>query len=458
MISIFLVFLLNIPVQGPNAAKARGEKLVELERFQEASESFGIAAVGFDKIGDTNAAQILREMSSRYGSVLELYTQEPIKQSSRAKFEPESGMYLGANIERETAARTPAAFNKAIGKDHAMYFMYRKYGVAFPRAFAADLKRAGASLQLAWEPDSLSVVQDDQYLATFSDDIRKSGIPVFVRFASEMNGSWTPYSGNPLLYKEKFRLVANRVREIAPNAAMVWSPNAIPEKPIPDYYPGADYVDWVGVNFYSVMYNDGDRYRAADWRFPTDSIDYVYNRYSAAHPIMVAEWAASHRAAIDSSDRPEFAQQKIREFFLTVPVKYPRLKAASWLSFNAMIFAKGDRQLNNYSLFDNPPVAEVYREQIKDPYFLSQIGSSCNFSWKKVTSETMQRPTSEVRFFARSYDPQFRIKVIDSLGGTNTFSKGQTQFSLPTAAKWIESSLIDSKNRTVLKRRFLLSK
>jgi hypothetical protein len=173
---------------------------------------------------------------------------------------------------------------------------------------------------------------------------------------------------------------------------------------------------------------------------------------------MVAEWAASHRAAVDSSDRPEFAQRKIREFFQTVPVKYPRLKAASWLSFNALIFAKGDRRLNNYSLFDNPAVAEVYQQQVQDPYFLSQIGSSCNFSWKKVSSDSLARPTSEVRLFARSNDPQFRLVVTNSLGGTKSYANGLAQFTVPNTAKWIESSLVDSKNRTILKRRFLLTK
>ncbi len=131
-------------------------------------------------------------------------------------------------------------------------FTYKKYGNPFPAAFARELKSVNAALQIAWEPDSLDRVQDDKYLSDFAEAIRKSGIPVFVRFASEMNGSWVPYHGDPLQYRVKFRLVANRIREIAPNAAMVWSPNAIPEKPIDDYYPGSEYVDWVGVNFYSV--------------------------------------------------------------------------------------------------------------------------------------------------------------------------------------------------------------
>ena len=439
--------------QGPNAWKARAEKLVQLERFQEASEAYSQAAQGFEKTGDPNAAQILRERSQRYLSTLELFAQEPVQQTAMAKFEPASGMYLGANIEKEDATQSPTKFNDLVGKKHAMYFMYRKYGGPFPYRFADELKKIGAGLQIAWEPDSLDEVVDDDYLVDFATAIKQSGIPVFIRFASEMNGSWVPYTGNPTLYKSKFKLVAERLRSIAPNAAMVWSPNAIPEKPIEDYYPGAQYVDWVGVNFYSVMYTDGDRARAADWRFPTDSIDYVYKKYSPMHPIMISEWAASHRSAVDGNDRPDFAEQKIREFFRTVPVKYPRLKAASWLSFNALKYAKIDRQLNNYSLLDNSEVGESYRKEINDSYFLSQVGSSEEFRWKKVDDDLVNRNGRKFRIFFRSYDPKATLQVTDNLGNTKTYKEDMPEFEVADKARFVDVSLLDSKNRVVLKKR-----
>lgn len=439
---------------GPNAWKAKGEKLLQLQRFQEASEAFSNAAAGYEKTGDPNAAKILRERSQRYYSTVELYAEEPVQPTTGAKYEPASGMYLGANIEREDATHAPAKFNELVGKKHAMYFMYRRYGEAFPYLFADELKKAGAALQIAWEPDSLDDVVDDDYLTDFGDAIKKSGIPVFLRFASEMNGSWVPYTGNPTLYKEKFRLVANRVRAIAPNAVMVWSPNAIPEKPIDDYYPGAEYVDWVGVNFYSVMYNDADRARAADWRFPTDSIDYVYNKYSPAHPIMISEWAASHRSSIDADDRPDFAEAKIREFFRTVPLKYPRLKCASWLSFNALKYARSDRQLNNYSLLDNSAVGDSYRKEIDDSYFLSQVGSTDDVRWKKVDTDLVNRPGRKLRVFFRSYDHGASIQVEDSTGSTKTFGTNVPEFEVGDSARYVDVSLLDSNGKPILKKRF----
>lgn len=446
---VLALAVLLISPQGPAAWKERAEAHLAKEQFQLASEAFLKAADGYDKLGDPNAGKVLRERGSRYGSKIELYTAGSVPETKLARGEPASGMYLGVNIEREDETRYPQSFNNLIGKKHAMFFMYRKYGVGFPVAYAKELKKAGAALQIAWEPGSLSEVRDDRYLQQFAKDIRESGIPVFVRFASEMNGNWTPYHGNPALYREKFRLVAEVVRTIAPNAIMVWCPNTIPEQPIPDYYPGPEAVDWVGVNFYSVIYNDSDRSRAADWRFPTDSLDYVYNRYSAVHPIMVAEWAASHRASIDGADKPAFANQKIIEFFRTVPLRYPRLKAASWLSFNALKYAKGDRQLNNYSLFDNPAVAEGYKNAIADPHFLSAVGSSAPVRWTVAGSSVARRV--KCRVWIRSYDPFASVSASFGVGASKRLEMG-SEFEVPADAKFVKLDLKDSEGRAVLSR------
>ena len=49
-------------------------------------------------------------------------------------------------------------------------------------------------------------VRDDAYLRRLADDMKKSGAKIFLRFASEMNGTWTVYQKNPKQYREKYRL------------------------------------------------------------------------------------------------------------------------------------------------------------------------------------------------------------------------------------------------------------
>jgi beta-mannanase len=68
-----------------------------------------------------------------------------------------------------------------------------------------------------------------------------------------MNGDWVAWHRDPQLYVEKWRLLARLVRELAPNVALVWTPFFVGDDSVPleRYYPGDDYVDWVGIIFYS---------------------------------------------------------------------------------------------------------------------------------------------------------------------------------------------------------------
>ncbi len=343
--------------------------------FTAASAAFQAASERYAKLGDLNAAKVLLDQSLRYRTEVRPYIQGPAQVSDppgRARLEPAYGCYVGANIEREEGPRDPGDFDDQIGKPQAVFFIYRKYGMPFPSDYASRLRSLGAGLQIAWEPSDLGEVRDDEFLEGFAADIGRSRIPVFVRFASEMNGDWTPYHNDPKAYIEKFRLVADVMHRNAPNAAMVWCPNEIPEATIPSYFPGDDAVDWVGVNFYSVLFNDGDRYRSASWRNPSDALRFVYQTYSARHPIMVGEWAATHLSVVDHVDRTDFAVDKIGQFYAALPRLYPRVKAVHWLSMNTEKYAEGERRLNDFCLMDDPDVANAYSKAISSDYFLSK--------------------------------------------------------------------------------------
>lgn len=392
-------------LQSPIGLKMAADRALAAAKYQVASETYAKAAIAFDRSGDPNAAAVLRERSARWRTEIRFFRPVPIRPRSLARHEPAAGCLLGANVERERRTRVPAEFSRAIGKNHALFFMYRRYGMPFPREFADACRRAGAGVQIAWEPRSLRDVRDDLYLRRFAEDAARSGVPVFLRFASEMNGRWTPYHGDPAAYVAAFRLVARRVREIAPNVAMVWSVNEIPDEPIPRYYPGADAVDWVGVNFYSVIYRDADRARPAEWRWPTDALDGVYRRYASRHPIMVAEWAATHRSVVDNRPRPDFAIRKIHEFYGRLPYLYPRVKAVSWLSFDATEFASNDRRLNDYSLFDEPSVSAAYGSAIAAPWYLSRIGDRAPNAWAEGVGP------GPVVTVTRTFDPNATVRA-----------------------------------------------
>jgi len=289
---------------------------------------------------------------------------------SLAKHEPLAGCYIGAFIDNCTEGSNISAFEQRVGHKHAIYINYIAWGRPFPVRWASELREHGAAAQIAFEPNGgLHEVRDGPYLRRWAMEANRAGIPIFLRFASEMNGAWTAYSGDPELYKEKFRLVHDVMERYAPNVAMVWVPFAIPQKNIADFYPGDEWVDWAGLNIYSVYCHDGNRWRPAYDEDPTEFLAYVYNRYADRKPIFIGEFAASHHCAV-YGDRTAFAVEKMARLYGSLRTRFPRVKAICWFSFDAV--ERSDVH-NRYALYTNRRVRETYSELTADPHFLTRV-------------------------------------------------------------------------------------
>lgn len=281
---------------------------------------------------------------------------------------PERGAYLGAYIQLDPVVKGDiAAFEKLVGRKHASYLRYVGYGEPFPHKWAAEVVAAGAMPQIAWEPNNgLGEVHDDAYLRGWAQAARHLGAPLLLRYASEMNGTWMPYSGNPDEYIRKWRLVYRVMRETAPNVVMIWCPFGTPRSTIPLYYPGDAYVDWVGVNVYAVVHNDGDPLKpAADTQL--DQLRFVYNLYADRKPIAICEYAATHFCRAVKQATTEFCLKNAREFYDALPRLFPRVIFVSWFSVEASADGLAD---NDYAVTTDPAVLALYREIVARDYFL----------------------------------------------------------------------------------------
>ncbi len=299
-----------------------------------------------------------------------------------AKYEPERGCYLGAYLDldpdmtREFIDQTgkrrryPEEFESKVGKAHAIYFFYLGYGQRLPSDWVAYLDSQQKFVHIALEPNGgLEEVLDDQYLQGLADAMAQSRARIFLRFASEMNGPWVNYHGDPALYREKFKLVARVMRERAPNVAMVWCPYAMPTSPIPSYYPGDDWVDWVGVNLYNVTYFNQNRATPAMHVEPEDLLAYVYNRYSKRKPIMICEYATTHFSALENKTVIPFAVDNIKRLFRLLPSKFPRVKGINY--FNSNNIQVETRRNNDYRVTSNATVRAAYQSAVASSYWLT---------------------------------------------------------------------------------------
>jgi hypothetical protein len=313
-------------------------------------------------------------------------------------------------------------------------------------------RRRHSSYRLGAE--SLADVKDDAYLRDCATFLRDLDWPVFVRFAGEMNGDWTPYHGNPPLYRQKFRLVHQVLRRTAPKAATIWCVNAIPTDNIASYYPGDDGCDWVGVNLYSTPFADNDRTRAAFQDSPLTLLDPIYQRYVGKKPIAICEYGASHRAAVDGINRVDFAIEKMSLLYGALPLLYPQVKLIDWFSSDNLRHAREGRQLNNYRLTEHPTLLNTYRELTKSAHFLTSPlprGAS-TVGWREVKSKVQNR---QIALWVTSYAA--RPKVVVKQGERIIYAAQRTGahfLSLPDSSGQLTVAVFDSRNQCAAIRKW----
>ncbi|MES2459521.1 MAG: glycosyl hydrolase [Armatimonadota bacterium] len=392
--------------------RRKADAAVRAGRFAEAASLYRREAAIYRRIGDLNGAKVEEMKADRFTSMIQLFAHPPksiwrtLPSYGLSKHEPLSGCYLGAFIDRDErlgqkfldengqSHYDPERFAEITGKKHASVFCYVAYGRPFPSRWVERLRRQGVSPQIAWEPNQgLQAVQDDYYLREFAAAAAEADCPIFLRFASEMNGGWTRYGGDPLQYKIKWGIVHKVMAKYAPNVAMVWCVNSIPETTMSRFYPGDDFVDWVGVNCYSVPYHDNNPARSSLWENPSDLVKFVYDNYARRKPIMICEYGVSQRGAADGKDRSRWAARKIAEMYAALPRLYPRIKMVSIFDMNNLVYAQPGRQLNDYSITSDDWVRAAYTRAVQTPYFLSTLGETSPVPLTPLRSGAVIPPT-----------------------------------------------------------------
>lgn len=114
----------------------------------------------------------------------------------------------------------------------------------------------------------------DVFFNEFAASASAYGKPVIVRYAWEMNGTWFPWSpysnrigkryydvGNtPENYVSAWKHVYTQVKSKAPNVLFYWCANKVsgPNDYLTRFYPGNNYVDFVGFDAYNWYPKNGD--------------------------------------------------------------------------------------------------------------------------------------------------------------------------------------------------------
>lgn len=91
----------------------------------------------------------------------------------------------------------------------------------------------------------------DAGITLLGEYIKEVGDPVFLRIGYEFDGSWNGY--DPALYVQAFRRIMDQLRaEGVTNVVSVWQSSGYNtnQASLLQWYPGDDYVDWLGYSYF----------------------------------------------------------------------------------------------------------------------------------------------------------------------------------------------------------------
>ncbi len=265
------------------------------------------------------------------------------------------GFYIdlaGKSFKQSLALR-----QQQLGRDPRLIQWYYEWSDTLPSSFP-DLP-PGAIPMVTWRGTSYSSIlngSQDDLIAHAADRLAKYGKPVFLRWAWEMNGSWYVWGGSrngndPAKFAAAWRHLHDIfVAHGATNVGWVWAPNwySLPVAPwntIDAYYPGDQYVDWVGISGY------GDT-----GLLPDKLYDTLYNTYAARKPMMLAETGVIDRGGTTKPDWINALQQWT--------MSHPHVGAVCWYDTNTSPGTSDDFRIDT-----SPGSLEAFKAMANDPYF-----------------------------------------------------------------------------------------
>ena len=207
---------------------------------------------------------------------------------------PRNGTLLGANVSNENSSsryEAVLAFQRQIRRELDIVNRFHEFSAALTGSFFWDRQHIedGRTVMISWratdnpgsvngQPDArraskIVAGQFDRQIEAMATAVRDLEAPVLLRFNWEMDQDPgdPQYIGTPEQFIAAWRYVHDIFEERgATNVEWVWAPRArsFAKDVGPTFYPGSDYVDWIGgsavpINSFTdaqTIYSDWNRW------------------------------------------------------------------------------------------------------------------------------------------------------------------------------------------------------
>lgn len=296
-----------------------------------------------------------------------------------AKLEPKSGVYLGTVPENSPELLPVSSYLTnidAMSQDDLYY--------------PANIRISEDNVisMIGWTIYDMNTVDLNQVRKVL-DNLSKYNKPMLIRFANEMNCS--NLGDEPDLYIEIFKKVADMVHEY-PNFAVVWSPNDLGalDRPFEYYYPGDEYVDWVGVSCYMIKYFMGNQntaykdsvyFMTGDYAWATNKIKPIMDfmaKNNIQKPVMLSECGVATNS-IYGETYENWNNPRMRNLLYNLVMKYPQIKMINYFD----VLRSEEKERFNISAYSY--AKEIFLEAKNCGAFITEYGKNPKFTYKSAS-------------------------------------------------------------------------
>jgi len=307
---------------------------------------------------------------------------------------------FGGTEDRVTKARM-AAFESLAGKRIVWAYFSNNWinGIRFPKSAVESIWRSGRvpfvrmmprSDFSGGGPDPVYTMQRiidgdfDAALVRWAIAAGKTGRPLVVEFGTEVNGDWFPWNGRyngggtknrygdptvpdgPERFRDAYRHIIDVFRaQKADDITWVFHVNAgswprTSWNKMAPYYPGHDYIDWIGVSVY------GSQVPGDEWESFTDNLDDGYPELCAISPnkpLALLEFGVCEDP--ESGDKAAWIRDALRS---VRDGRYPRIRAVSYWHER---WENDDGSISNLRIDSSPEALEAYRKGISSAFFVT---------------------------------------------------------------------------------------
>ncbi|MBR5517712.1 MAG: hypothetical protein IKV86_01635 [Clostridia bacterium] len=360
-----------------------------------------------------NYARDAKARMTQYQPEMHLYTDNGDYTYYGAKNEHKNGVLFGICADGKSRSSTP---------HESLLLTYQEIGqtlLAFNKnvirvasnenlavEFALNCSREGDDIRNIHSMSS-SLYEISELFSQYPD------VPIYLRFAAEFDIWSNPVDAES--FKSAFRYVSQYFKTRNSNVAIVWSPNFVSSwniKNIDDYYPGDEYVDWVGMSLYAQKYflgnpdaseTDQIAFKTGANSNPVIVVKEIVEKYGDRKPIMISESGCGHTVVQKNENTTDFAVQRLREYLCYLPMVYPQIKVIAYFDN----YVTSNAESYDFRLSSNSKMLNEYVRLTKTARFIQdEHENSSDLSYRKIWNTIYLNSIFPVSCYAHKYNTE----------------------------------------------------